>query len=198
MCSSSKYLFNSICEAGGQSLIDAYNTASKESSTRSLTAVRTHGELPAREIYFLPWTSNSDVQILQRTIKKFLSDAIEKAVHDHHQTIAFPAIECSTDLLTQILIAEVDQQLFMHSISVLFIVEPNRTDIYDRFRHEIFSLQSSGEIEAISTPVGKGRMAAELGDITMQQVIFQKRSSCLKMLSIHRLMFLSVFRHRKC
>ena len=138
-----------------------------------MIAVRAGGELKAREIYFLSSISNSDA----KTLEKFISDAIERAVRDNYQSIAFPVIiskefGCLMDRIAQISIEEIDRQLLTHSISVLFLVEPDQMDVYNQFRQRMFLLQSSEDVEAISTPINKGRIAIEQGDLTIQQVSF--------------------------
>lgn len=177
VCSSSKFLFESICEAGGQCLVDSYNQTLSQNPNQSLIAVGNRGELAAKEVYFISWKADANEKILQDSIRKYVSEAIKTAAQDHHQSIAFPAIGCgkigcSIDLIAEVLIDEVDRQLLKYDISVIFVIEPMRTDIYDRFQQQIFALPSfKDEIEAISIPVMKGRITIEQGDLTRQQVI---------------------------
>jgi hypothetical protein len=116
--------------------------------------------------------------VLKGSIEKFVSDAIQKAAQKNYQSISFPAIGCgkygcSIDFIAQTMIQEADRQLLKHSISVLFVIQPDRMDIYDEFHKQIQLLQSqqsAGGVEAMSTMVGKGTIEVEQGDITTQKV----------------------------
>ena len=116
------------------------------------------------------------------SIEKFLADAIRKGVEDYHQSIAFPVIGCgkighSIDVISQVLIEEADRhrQLLKHRISVLFVSESGRTDIYDRFQQQIFSLESFEDVQSVSITVKKGRSTVEQENITTQEVIFHSK-----------------------
>ncbi len=147
----------------------------KRNSNDSIIAIRASGTLASRQIYFLPWQADSDARVLQKSIEKFVSNAIEKAVQSNYETIAFPAIGCgrfgcSINLVAQTMIQQADRQLLTHSISVVFVIQPDRMDVYGEFQQQIRSLQLSRDVEAMSTTVGKGIIEVEQGDITMQKV----------------------------
>lgn len=171
-------MFESICQAGGSFVSDSYDTALKKYSKDSIIAVKASGKLASKQIYFLSWKASCDTTILRKSIEKFVSDAIEKAAQENYRTIAFPAIGCgrigcSISLVAQAMIEEADRQLSIHSISVLFVIQADRMDIYDEFQKQIQLLQSQqsdGGVESISTTVGKGVIEVEQGDITTQKV----------------------------
>jgi hypothetical protein len=158
--------------------LNSYNAELNKNSKASVIAVKAEGQLASKQIYFLPWKVNSDTSILQQSIEKFVSDAIEKAAKEGYQSIAFPAIGCgkygcSISLVAQAMVEEADRQLLKHGILVLFVIQPERTDIFDEFQKQIHLLQSqqsAGGVEAISTPIGRGIIAVEEGDITSQRV----------------------------
>jgi hypothetical protein len=175
---SSQYLFDSICNAGGTSVSDSYKAELSKNPKESIIAVEADGKLASKQIYFLPWKANNDTSVLRRSIETFVSDAIKKAAKDNYQSIAFPAIGCgkygcSISLVAQAMVEEADRQLLKHGILVLFVIQPERTDIFDEFQKQIHLLQSqqsAGGVEAISTPIGRGIIAVEEGDITSQRV----------------------------
>ncbi|CAF3464517.1 unnamed protein product, partial [Rotaria sp. Silwood2] len=92
--SSSKYLFDSICEAGGDFVLASYKAQLNKRPEVSVITVKADGRLALKRIYFLEWKTNTDTSILCKSIEKFASDALEKAVQEKCRTIAFPAIKC--------------------------------------------------------------------------------------------------------
>ncbi len=147
----------------------------KRNSNDSIIAIPASGTLASRQVYFLPWKAVSNTRVLQKSIEEFVSNAIKKAAEANYESIAFPAIGCgrfgcSISLIAQAMIREADHQLLTHSISVVFVIQPDRMDVYDEFQQQIRSLQSSSDAEAMSTMVGKGIIGVEQGDITMQKI----------------------------
>ena len=124
-------------------------------------------------------------RLFRKSIKRFVSDAIDQAVHDEYQSIAFPAIGCgqlgySITLVAQAMVGEAYRKLSKHRLSVLFVIQPTKNDIYDEFRNQINRMQpkpSSNTSGAISERVGKGRMEVEEGDLTSQNVMNMHNSS---------------------
>ncbi|CAF5061377.1 unnamed protein product, partial [Rotaria sp. Silwood1] len=80
------------------------------------------------------------------------------------------------------LIEEAHQLGSLHPIAISFIIEPDRTDIYDEFKKQISLLDSSKpfeqleslertpEIPTVSVPIGNGMIIVEKGNITRQKV----------------------------
>ncbi|CAF1260749.1 unnamed protein product [Rotaria sordida] len=177
VCSSSKFLFEKICEAGGKSVLASYKSQFKK-SPNSVISVQADGELASKKIYFLSWTADADTSILRESIEKFVSDAFEKAVEENQQSIAFPAIGCgqfgcSIDLVAQTMIREAHRKQQEHDISVTFVIQPERTDIYDEFQNQIQLLEaeiSPTNLKTMSATVKKGVIEIEQGNIIKQKV----------------------------
>jgi hypothetical protein len=99
-------------------------------------------------------------------------------VEERYKSIAFPAIGCgkfgcSISLVAQAMVGEAHRKCRTYNISISFVIQPERTDIYDEFQKQINMVQSQSSCdkwETISATVGKGRIEVEQGDITMQKV----------------------------
>ncbi|CAF4172022.1 unnamed protein product [Rotaria sordida] len=192
VCSSSIGLLTSVLQAGGDVFMNSYNTEFRKNPT-NIIAIAASGQLLAKLIYFIPWEPDSDETLLCRSLKKFVSNAIEKAVNDNYKSIAFPAIGCgqfgcSLSLVAKTLIEEVHQLRTLHPIVVSFIIQPDRTDIYDEFQKQIAlldlpepleqletleqlePLERTPEIPTVCVPVGNGMIIVEKGNITTQKV----------------------------
>lgn len=172
-------MFDAICKAGGDSVSNSYKDQTKNSSTNSFVAVNAAGQLASRRVYFLAWTINSDPSILRQSIQKFVSDAIEAALDHDYRSIAFPAIGCgqygcSIDLVAQAMIEEACRKSSTYHISVLFVIQPERIDVYDQFQKQLnlfqTSLSSKKSKDIVSELVGNGKIEIEQGDITKQNV----------------------------
>ncbi len=144
----------------------------------SVIAVKAEGQLASKRIYFLPWKATADISVLCKSIEKFVSDAIDKAVEENYRHIAFPAIGCGQfgcpiSLVAQAMVGEAYRKLLIDSLSVSFIIQPERTDIYDKFQKQINlirSQSSSNKLNTVAATIGKGTIEVEKGDITMQKV----------------------------
>ncbi len=140
------------------------------------------GQVLAKKIYFLEWKKNDDRTILRQSIEKFISNAIEHARNENYQSIAFPAIGCGkfgcpVDIVAQTMVEEARRKLLTHSISVLFVIEPGKNNIYDEFQKQINSLQKPQlppRSKVISATIGKGIIEVEQGDITLEKVYNEK------------------------
>ncbi|CAF3919435.1 unnamed protein product, partial [Rotaria sp. Silwood1] len=180
VCSSSEYLFKAICEAGGDSVKASFDAESKKKPEAPVIAVKADGQLASKMVYFLPWKMPPDASLLRKSIEKFVSDAMDKAVTETYQSIAFPAIGCgkfgcSITLVAQAMIEEAHQKLQKHAISVSFVIQSERTDIYDEFQKQINLLQQqptqpTEPVKTISATVNKGTIEVEKDDITKQKV----------------------------
>ncbi|CAF5028989.1 unnamed protein product, partial [Rotaria sp. Silwood1] len=177
VCSSSKFLFEKICKAGGKSVLASYKSQLKKSQN-SVISVQADGELASKQIYFLSWKADADASTLRKSIEKFVSDAFEKAVEENHHSMAFPAIGCgqfgcSIDLVAQAMIREVHRKQQEHGISVTFVIQPEKTDIYDAFQNQIQLLEaeiSPTDLKTMSATVKKGVIEIEQGNIIKQKV----------------------------
>ena len=145
-------------------------------------------------IYFLPWKNNTDASLVHKSLEKFVSDAVEKASTEKYRGIAFPAIGCgkfgcSISLVAQAMVGEAQRTLHKHNLSILFVIQPERTDIHDEFQKQINMLQPLSSLPPtpelpqslltpqpaepvikIAVPVKNGIIEVEKGDITTQKV----------------------------
>ncbi|CAF3262026.1 unnamed protein product [Rotaria sp. Silwood2] len=183
VCSSSIGLLTSVLQAGGDALMNSYNIEYRKNPA-NIIAIAASGQLLAKVIYFIPWEPDSDETVLGTSLKKLVSNAIEKAVNGNYKSIAFPAIGCgqygcSLSLVAKTLIEEAHQLQTLYPIAVSFIIQPDRTDIYDEFKNQIDLLESSEQLEplertpetpTVSLPIGNGTIIVEKGNITTQKV----------------------------
>ena len=179
VCSSSQYLFDAICTAGGDSIKTSYNAQLNKNPDASVTAVNAGGHITSKMIYFLKWKADSDPSVLQKSIEKFVSDAMEKAVSENYQSIDFPAIGCgqfgcSISLVAQTMVSEAYQKLQKHGIPVTFVIQSERADVHDEFQKQINSLQQppspTETPKIISATINKGSIEVYKGDLTAQKV----------------------------
>ncbi|CAF1149153.1 unnamed protein product [Adineta steineri] len=172
ICTSSKYLFDSVFRAGGKSLQKSWDKKLKENNKAPVISISTDGKLTSKAVYFVPWEPRSDPDLLCRSIEKLVSNVINTAINENYKSIAFPAIGCgeygcSVSLIAQAFISEVQRQLVKYPLKILFVIQPNKMDIYNEFRKQIEPFKQQ---ERTSITVGKGIIQAEKGDITSQKV----------------------------
>ena len=179
VCSSSQYLFDAICAAGGDSMRASFDAESDKKPTDSVISVRAEGQLKSKAVYFLPWQADSDDSVLRQSIKTFVANAVKRASSDGYRSIAFPAIGCgllgcSTSLVAQVMVKKAHKLSDKHNISVMFVIQPHKTDVYDEFRKQIESVQHSAASarlqKATSVSVNRGIIEVEMGDIIVQAV----------------------------
>ncbi|CAF1359198.1 unnamed protein product [Adineta ricciae] len=173
--SSSQFLFDSICQAGGTDFTNAYNAEVKKKPGRSLISIKADGKLTSKQVYFLPWTERFDHLMLSASIQKFVSDAITEAANDKFRSMAFPAIGCglygySIDLVARTMTTEAYQQSLKHRINVSFVIQPQRMDVFETFRNQIDSIIPKQLFEVKSTTIKNGSIEVIKGDMTKQKV----------------------------
>ncbi|CAF5044035.1 unnamed protein product [Rotaria sp. Silwood1] len=183
VCASSKALLESVLKSGGDAVQASYNNGLRKKATQVI-AVAAGGHLRAKEIYFLPWEPNPDETLLCKSLKNFVSNAIEKAANDNRKSIAFPAIGCgqygcSISLVAKTVIEEACRLRTLYPIAITFIIQPDRTDIYDEFQKQIDLLETSEPSQSLEQPlespiisvsIGNGIIVVEKGNITTQKV----------------------------
>ncbi|CAF4661264.1 unnamed protein product, partial [Rotaria magnacalcarata] len=179
VCSSSEYLFESICQAGGDPVSTSYKQQNSRNPNAPIIIVESAGKIASKTIYFLPWKANPDESILRKSIENFVSLALEKAIEQKYRSIVFPAIGCggfgcSIQLIARTMIETVYSKLKTYQMSVSFIIQPNKKHIYDEFKEHVDALKlpspSSIELRKIAADFGKGVIEVEMGDITTQTV----------------------------
>ena len=176
MSAASSVLLNNIFRAGETTLQAAYNSEFQQNPT-TVISVPASGQLLAKRVYFLAWQPNSDVTLLCESLKRMISAAIEKASNENHHSIAFPAFGCGQfgcpiTLVAKTLVDEVHRLRTNHPMSVSFVIQPDRTDIYDEFQKQINLLNPLRPlpVQPLSVRVAKGTIIVEMGDITAQKV----------------------------
>jgi len=179
VCSLSKYLVDSVFKAGGKSLKKSFERQVKENETDPVISVAADGKLASKAVYFVPWKPDSDPNKLCESIEKLVKNVIKKAASENYKSIAFPAIGCgeygcSISLVAQTFVRRVRELLKKHPITVLFVIQPDKIDIYEEFRKQLGSSGQQEEIsilQPVSLTIGKGIIDVEKGDITKQTVI---------------------------
>ncbi len=175
ICSLSKYLLDAVFKAGGKSLKSAFEKKSKEDPTSSVISLPSEGALKSKAVYFVPWKPNSDQKLLCQSIEQLVKNVIKKAVSENYQSIAFPAIgcggyECSTSLIAETLVSQCQEILPKYPISIAFVIQPEKNEIYDEFRQRIGLGRATMKEPPISLTIGNGVIEVKKGDITKQQV----------------------------
>lgn len=174
VCSLSKYLVESVFKAAGKSFKRAFEAQVKENETASVISVRSEGELGSKAVYFVPWKPSSDPQMLVQSIEQLVKNVMKKAASEKYRSIAFPAIGCGEygcdiELIARTFVGKVRELLERWPISILFVIQPGKTDVYEKFRNEIGGSSEAAE-PVISLAVGKGIIEVQKGDITKQNV----------------------------
>ncbi|CAF3619339.1 unnamed protein product [Rotaria sordida] len=177
ICSLSKNLVESVLVAGGDSLRKLFKMKIKEIHKSSIISVATDGKLASKAIYFVLWEPNSDPNILCQSIRKLVSNVIEKAINENYKSIAFPAIGCgeygcSIRLIAETFIEEIYEQLNEYSMKILFVIQPDRIDIYNEFQKQLnlFQQQPISISKSNSIMIEEGKIEIEQGDIIKQNV----------------------------
>ncbi|CAF4405980.1 unnamed protein product, partial [Rotaria magnacalcarata] len=178
VCSSSKYLFESICEAGGDLMSTTYKQQIRENPNATIITIAAGGKLPSLRVYFLSWQPDTDESILCKSIEEFVSTALEQASNQNYRSISFPAIGCgqfgcSIELVARTMVQTVYSRLKTYQMSVTFVIQPDKTDIYDEFKKHIDLLETRlapTKAGVISARCGTGEITVEMADITIQKV----------------------------
>ncbi|CAF3986264.1 unnamed protein product [Adineta steineri] len=116
VCSLSKTLHESVLKIGGDLIKNSFATEYKNNPTAPIIAIAASGQLAAKTVYFLPWKPNIDNIKCCESIRKFVSNAMEKAASENYKSIAFPVVgsgryKCSISLVAWTLVDEVYRQL---------------------------------------------------------------------------------------
>ncbi|CAF2895813.1 unnamed protein product [Rotaria sp. Silwood2] len=177
ICCLSKNLVESVLVAGGNSLRKLFKMKIKEISETSVVSVTTDGKLASKAIYFVLWKPSSDPNILCQSIRKLVSNVIEKAISENYKSIAFPAVGCgeygcSIQLIAETFIEEIYEQLIEYSMKILFVIQPDRINIYNEFQKQLhlFQQQQTSTTKSISIMIEEGKIEIEQGDIIKQNV----------------------------
>ena len=95
-----------------------------------------------KQIFFLPFTRNWNGDGLTATLETLVSTAMENAFVRNHHSIAFPAIGCgqffcSVTTVAEAMVKAAYEQSNKYKLSVIFVIEPNRMDVYEEFLKQV-------------------------------------------------------------
>ena len=169
---------NAVFQAGGKTLKSAFEKKVNENEKNPLISIPAEGSLRSKAIYFVPWKPSSDQNSLCQSIEQLVENVIKRAASEKFQTIAFPAIGCGEygcpiDLIAKTFVSHCQQLLTKYSVSVVFVIQPEKTEIYHNFQRYIDSSkhrQTTVKEPPISLRIGNGMIEVKKGDITQQQV----------------------------
>ena len=178
ICSSSQFLLDAVFKAGGRTFKTTYEKKVAANERDPVISTRAEGSLKSKAVYFVPWKPSSNEDKLRQSLEQLVDNVIQQAVREKYRTIAFPAIGCggygcSTSVIAETLTNQCQQLLAKYSVSILFTIQPRKTDIYKEFRRYIDTL-NLGNINLkeppISLSIDNGAIEVKKGDITKQKV----------------------------
>jgi hypothetical protein len=164
-----------IYDCGGSSVRSAVNNQLQKNLKNNLTSVKSDGDIKSKRIYFIYWQAESQIELVKKSIENLISIAMRKAHDDNYQSIAFPAIGCGhdnypIDIIAQTMVNKVHQEQIYHKISVSFIIQSDKKDLFNHFNKQIHLLNSSISMNFISTNIQNSVIQIEKGDLTKQKV----------------------------
>lgn len=169
---------DNVFKAGGKSLKSAFDNKASGNEKRSLISIPSEGSLRSKVIYFIPWKPSSDENRLCQSMEQLVESVIKKAASENFQSITFPAIGCggygcSTSLIAKTLIGQCQRLLRKYPLSVVFVIQPERVEIYEDFRRHLGSSKHGHSIvkePPISLKIGSGVIEVKKDDVTKQRV----------------------------
>jgi hypothetical protein len=166
-----------IYSFGGLQVRTAINNQLKTKSQINLTDIKSDGEIKSKRIYILHFNPHKEFDETIQSIENLIHLAMEKAYQDNYKTISFPAIACGhyqypNDIIAQTMINKCHQEQILNKISVSFIIQSNKIDLYNEFSKQIHLLNQSKSMNFISTTIQNSFIQIEKGDITKQKVTF--------------------------
>ena len=169
---------DNVFKVGGKSLKSAYDNKVNGNEKRSLISIPSEGSLRSKVIYFVPWKPSSDENRLCQSMEQLVESVIKKAASENFQSITFPAIgcggyKCSTTLIAKTLIGQCQKLLTKYPLSVVFVIQLDKVDIYEGFRRHLGSSKQGHSIvkePPILLKIGSGVIEVKKDDITKQRV----------------------------
>jgi hypothetical protein len=145
--SSSRILKRAIMNAAGGDVQMRYEEEHEKNPNSLITSIP-FGHQRCKRIFFIKWQPDENEKALRQSITDFIWTAIQNAISYKFSSIAFPAIgcgkhECSVGIVVKTMVQEIKKQLTMRNIplTVKFVIEPEKQNIYDEFCKQILSLQ---------------------------------------------------------
>jgi hypothetical protein len=171
-----------IYECGGSSVRSAINNQIEKKLKNSLTSVKADGDIKSSRIYFIDWQVESHIDLIKKSLENLISISMQKAHDDNYRTIAFPAIGCGhykypLQIVAQTMVNKAHQEQILHQISVSFIIQPTKYEIFNHFEKQINLLNQSTSMDFVSTIIQNSLIQIEKGDITKQKVNYILKSN---------------------
>ncbi|CAF1436669.1 unnamed protein product [Adineta ricciae] len=178
ICSTSKYLMDSVFTVGGRLLKASFDEKVNQNNKEAVISISATGSLKAKKIYFVPWAPSSNEDRLCRSLEQLVQNVITTAAGKNLQSIAFPAIGCGgygcpTNLIAKTLVGECQQLVAKYPLSVVFVIQPEKVELYDEFRQYLGvskHRQTTVKEPPISLRIANGLIEVKKDDITKQQV----------------------------
>lgn len=111
------------------------------------------GSLPCKKLYIVPWQPTSDRHVLKTSVQQFIRQSIESATYYNCTSITYPAISCGDGIcpigiLIRSIVGSIKNELLRGSapLTVKIVVLPDRHNIFNAFRKEIFKLKTCNHI----------------------------------------------------
>lgn len=168
--SSSKYLREQVLQTLGDEIRTDYDLAMKEETN---IALPTNEKFPMKTILFLPFPiSFGDIQ-LKTNLENFVSTAMEDAFVRNYHTVAFPAIGCGKfgcpiKIVAETMVKTAYEQGNKRKISVTFVIESNRTDVYEEFQKQVVLINPP--LKSLLVPIENSSIEIVSGDLTTENV----------------------------
>lgn len=170
---SSQYLCQAICNAGGDTLINSYESAYDQCPEENVIVIDAVGCIRSKRIYFLQTEADDDQDVLEKSLANFVSNTIDKAIEEGYQSIAFPAIGCgqsgcSIATVAQAMIRQAYHYFIIYDLSISFIIQPEQADVFHEFRKQLNLFKES--TLSTSETIGSEKIEIEQGYIVQQKV----------------------------
>jgi hypothetical protein len=164
-----------IYECGGPSVRTAVNYQLEKNLKNSITSVKSDGDIKSKRIYFIYWQIESQIDLVKKSLENLISIAMKKAHDDNYKSISFPAIGCGhynypLQIVAQTMVNKAHQEQISYRISVSFIIQPDKKDLFNHFDKQITLLNQSTSMDFSSITVQNSLIQIEKGDITKQKV----------------------------
>lgn len=152
------YLRDDILGKAGLSIKQEYNQAVNLSPSAPFET--NSGQLKCRKLLFLPWKIDQrSTDAFYRSIRNFVTKAVQHAIKAHHTSIAFPSIGCGKlnvrkDIIANEMLVEAQKQLLTANVllQIIFVILPIQNDVYKVFQDKLESLQK-GKTETNNTRI---------------------------------------------
>ena len=156
----------------GDEIRTDYNLAMKEETD---IAIPTNEKFPMKTIFFLPLANSLNETQWKTNLENFVSTAMENAFVRNYHTVAFPAIGCgmfgcSVKIVAETLVKTAHEHGNKRKISVIFVIEPTRTDVYEEFQNQVALINPP--LNNLFVTIENSNIEIINGDLTTENVNF--------------------------